>query len=66
MNKGDFFVMLTTQNGGYTPLMLCADIASDEAVLAKFATEQEARDVAKRTVLGEAFGYEVFEIGCGC
>lgn len=66
MNKGDFFVMLTTQNGGYTPLMFCTDIATNEAELAKFATEQEARKAAKDSVLGEAFGFEVFEIGCGC
>ena len=34
-NTGDFFVMLTTQSGGYTPLMLCTDIESqsEESIL---------------------------------
>ncbi|MFG0448354.1 hypothetical protein [Vibrio sp. YQ_11] len=64
-NKGDFFVMLTTQNGDYTPMMLCTDIATNEAELAKFETEQEAGEAARGTVLGEAFGYEIFEMGCG-
>jgi hypothetical protein len=64
-NKGDFFVMLTTQRGGYTPLMLCTDIATNESKLAKFDTKEAARDGALASVLGEKFGYEVFEIGTG-
>lgn len=64
-NKGDFFVMLTTQNGDYTPMMLCTDIATNEAELAKYETEQEAKKAAKETVLGEHFGYEIFERGYG-
>jgi hypothetical protein len=66
MNKGDFFVMLTTPNGGYTPLELCTSIANNEATLAKFKTEDKAREAANSSVLGTTFGYEVFEIGMGC
>lgn len=64
-SKGDFFVMLTTQKGGFTPLMLCADIATCESELAKFETKEKARDGALGSVLGEQFGYEIFEIGTG-
>ncbi|UKA12835.1 hypothetical protein [Photobacterium damselae] len=63
--KGNFFVMLTTQDGGYTPLMKRKDGDSD-VEFAKFDTEEEARQSAESTTLGEMFGYEVFEIGCGC
>lgn len=66
MNKGDFFVMLTTQNGGITPLMICTDIATSEAEFATFETEAEARKAAENSVLGEMFGYEIFERGYGC
>ncbi|UKA23351.1 hypothetical protein IHC92_20585 [Photobacterium damselae subsp. damselae] len=65
-NQGNFFVMLTTQNGGYTPLMLCTDISISEDTLATFDTEPEAREAAENSVLGEMFGYEVFERGYGC
>ncbi len=65
-NEGDFFVMLTTQKGGYTPLMMCSDIATNESEMAKFKTEEEAKKAASSSVLGENFGYEVFEIGYGC
>jgi hypothetical protein len=64
-NKGDFFVMLTTQKGGYTPLELCTSIADDTSELAKFETKEDARSGALESVLGEQFGYEVFEIGTG-
>jgi hypothetical protein len=64
-NKGDFFVMLNTQKGGYTPLMLCTDIAACESDFAKFETKEEARDGAMGSVLGEQFGYEIFEVGTG-
>lgn len=58
--KGDFFVMLTTQNGGYTPLQ------DEVGELAKYETEKEAEAGAKSTVLGSEFGFEVFERGMGC
>jgi hypothetical protein len=64
-NKGDFFVMLTTQKGGYTPLELCTSIADDTSVFAKFKTKEDAREGALGSVLGEQFGYEIFEIGMG-
>jgi len=64
-NTGDFFVMLNTQTGGYTPLMLCTDIAMDETVLAKFETKEQAKKGALDSVLGKTFGYEIFEMGCG-
>ncbi|MDF5166518.1 hypothetical protein P3612_10985 [Vibrio parahaemolyticus] len=47
-------------------MMLCTDISTNEAELAKYETEQEAQKAAKETVLGEHFGYEVFERGYGC
>jgi hypothetical protein len=64
-NKGDFFVMLTTQKGGYTPLELSTSIADDTSELAKFETKEDARKGALGSVLGENFGYEVFEVGTG-
>lgn len=57
-NEGDFFVMLTTQNGDYTPLMFDDDIA-------KFETEELARECARNNPFGEHFGYEIFERGIG-
>ncbi len=65
-NNGDFFVMLTTQNGSYTPLELCTSIGNDTSDLAKFETQELAEEGALNSVLGETFGYEVFEIGDGC
>ncbi|AWK84616.1 hypothetical protein [Photobacterium damselae] len=65
-NNGDFFVMLTTQNGGCTPLMFCPDLTTSEPVFATFSTESEAKEAAEDSVLGAMFGYEVFERGYGC
>ncbi len=62
-NEGDFFVMLTTQSGGYTPLT--QHEGPEAGTLAKFKTQEEAKTGAESSVLGEHFGYEVFEIGCG-
>ena len=64
-NKGDFFVMVTTQKGGYTPLEICTSIANNTSELAKFETEALAKKGAMGSVLGENFGYEIFEIGGG-
>jgi len=58
--EGDFFVMLNTQGGGYTPL-----VDSDSDDIAKFKTAEAARECAGQNLLGEHFGFEVFEIGCG-
>lgn len=57
---GDFFVMLTTQNGGYTPLM---NKELDD--IAKFESEYLAREAGNNNILGHNFGYEVFMIGDG-
>tara|TARA_R110000823_G_scaffold196638_1_gene327965 strand:- start:185 stop:397 length:213 start_codon:yes stop_codon:yes gene_type:complete len=64
-NNGDFFVMLTTQDGCYTPLELCTSIANNISDFATFETEEDAREGALSSVLGEKFGYEIFEIGMG-
>ena len=66
LNSGDFFVMLTTQEGGYTPLELSTNIAHSTGELAKFKTKELAKTGALGSVLGDNFGYEVFEIGRGC
>lgn len=58
--EGDFFVMLYTQRGSYTPLV---DSENDD--IAKFPTEDAARECAKQNLLGEHFGYVVYEIVCG-
>lgn len=55
----DFFVILTTQNSGITPM------TDDKGELATYETFAEADEAAKNSALGEAFGYEVFERGCG-
>lgn len=60
MIKGDYFVMLTTQTGSYTPLMAAG---LDE--IAKFKTVEEARKAAKNSVFGEVYGYAIFDIGDG-
>jgi len=54
----DFFVMLQTQDGGYTPMM-------DDEDIAKYETEEEARKDARNNPLGEHFGAEIFERGYG-
>ncbi|WP_026960563.1 hypothetical protein [Aliagarivorans taiwanensis] len=60
MDNDNFFVMLQTQKGGITPMLY------ENEELATFATEEEAHAAAAESILGEAFGYEVFERGCGC
>ena len=56
----DFFVMLTTPDGGYTPMTI-----GDDNEMAKYDTEEEAKRAAISSLLGNHFGYEVFEIGLG-
>ena len=55
----DFFVMLNHQNGGIVPM------TDKEGDLVTYDSEEDARQAANTTILGEAFGYEVFERGCG-
>ena len=56
-----FFVMLNHPNKNVhaVPLM-----ATDDD-LAFFETQEAAREVAESNMLGEAFGYEIFELGMG-
>lgn len=58
MDSGNFFVMLCTQGGGYTPLMANDDIA-------KFDTVDAAKECAHSNPLGNHFGFEVYERGSG-
>lgn len=58
--SGDYFVILYTQSGGFTHMT-----DSDGEGLATFETEEEARKCARDNILGENFGYEIFEYGCG-
>ena len=58
--KKRFFVMLNNQAADrLVPLIQ----SNDE--LAMFATLREAMDAARKTPLGEVFGFEVFEAGQG-
>lgn len=57
-NHGDFFVMLNTQGGNYTPLM-------DEDEVMKFKSVELAEACAKDNLLGAHFGFEIFERGTG-
>ena len=59
LTDAPFFVMLTTQGGGYTPLM------TEDDELAKFKTKSDAVDSARENILGHNFGYEIFMIGDG-
>ena len=58
-----FFVMLNHPScpGNYIPM----DCGEHDFELARFATKEEAEAAAKNSVFGEAFGYEVFQIGYG-
>lgn len=62
----DFFVMLYTQDGGFTPLISAesAEPGVDEK-MAKFESEEEACAGARSSSLGLTFGFEVFRIGEG-
>lgn len=56
----EFFVMLTTQNGGCS---IMTDGISNEPAI--FESEEAARKAAKDNILGSHFGFEIFERGCG-
>lgn len=55
-----FFVMLNHPNGRYIPMTY----SHDDSVCF-YLTEEEARTEAKKSMLGETYGYEIFEIGRG-
>lgn len=54
----DYFVMLYTQNGSFTPMMHDDDIA-------RYPSQKAARDAARNNLLGEHFGFDIFRIGDG-
>ncbi len=55
----EFFVMLTTQPGGITPL------TDEDGELVIFASAAAAEEAAQGSVLGHHFGFEVFKRGHG-
>lgn len=57
--RGDYFVMVFFSDGNYTPLM------ENDDNIAKFETREAAQKCAEENPLGENFGYEIFDIGCG-
>jgi hypothetical protein len=57
---GQFFVMLHIGENDYTPLI---DAESDK--IAKFYTVDDAMTAGEENTLGEAYGFEVFEMGTG-
>lgn len=54
-----FFVMLYLHDGDFTPMNF------GNYDIAKFATEAEVVASAKNNSLGEAYGFDVYEIGYG-
>ena len=57
--NNDFFVMLSTQSGGATPM------TGDDDEVAFYPTEDAARQDAAANPLGAHFGYEIFQLGTG-
>ena len=62
MNKGSFFVMLN--HPVCQPLIMTVD-SGDGDDIAYFETKKDADISAQDNDLGDAFGYEVFQLGCG-
>lgn len=57
---GDFFVILNHPNAGPMPLVL-----EEQDRLATYRSASDARRAGHDNPLGEAFGFEVFELGTG-
>jgi len=57
-NVDEYFVMLNTQGGSFTPMM-------DDDEIAIYTDKQKARREASKNLLGEHFGFEVFTRGTG-
>lgn len=57
--NNEYFVMLTTQPGGITPL------TDEDGELATFASAAAAEEAAQGSPLGRWFGFEVFKRGHG-
>lgn len=55
----DYFVMLSTKDGGLSPLM------NDDGI-ATFDTQIEAEAAGEENLLGAHFDFEVFRRGQGC
>ena len=56
----DYFVMLTTMSGSYTPLM-----NSEGDDIARYKTMEEARTAANSSLLGNMYGWSIFDIADG-
>lgn len=54
-----YFVMLNTQNGS------CSPMTEDNGDVAFYADIEDAVRDAEDNVLGNQFGFEVFQRGCG-
>ena len=57
--RKDFFVMLNHPSGGIVPMV------DENEDLATYDTEEDARDAANNSFLGDACGFEIFKRGCG-
>jgi len=55
----NFFIMLNLPGGKIVPL------TDDDETAALYETEQEARDIAKEHQACSAYGFEIFQRGCG-
>lgn len=55
----EFFVMLSTQQGGIVPMV------DDDDEIVLFASEADARTCAHANILGHACGFEIFQRGTG-
>ena len=64
METNDFFVML---NHPKCPPLIMNEVGDDtfDFTVAYFETYELAKAAAQDNDLGSAFGYEVFQLGCG-
>ena len=62
--SGDFFVMLDIQYANKDE-MSHVPMVDEEGDIEFYETMEAAKVVAEEQPLGVAFGFEVFEIGCG-
>lgn len=58
-NEQEYFVMLTTQPGGMSPLV------DEDGQLATFSSVEAANAAGEGSQLGDWFGFEVFKRGHG-
>ena len=59
MDTPDYFVLLNHPTSRPMPML------DDKDNLAFFPSKKEAKKAARTTMLGDAYGYEVFCLGCG-